>query len=404
MSEACRRTQTSVAARRTTRPRALAPSRSCATARGLAHRDRRRQRAECMAHIQTDAVQLALDLLVREPDIAGFFRGFIKTPGRGMREPRLRRLADRRGRRRATCGWPYIQGEPFYAREQPGLGSAGAAAREHGGAPARLHRGLDRDHRYARRRSRGCRRRCARSTARTASTSMLVAPLALPTAQPRLGRAVDRRDVGRASAVAARAARRHGAAGDAGAASQPARRAEPARRAPPGGARGTQPHRARHPRHAGAGLRGDPDAAAGGAARRAGEPAAGGRAQPRHGGRSRAHAHDRSAPLGRRAAAAVDGAGGRRAPRCSGMADLAQRTAEPAGGARRSTRCRRSAPASSARSSASPRRRSPTPCATRARRRITVHAGARPRRRLPAVGGRRRARHCRANAATPASA
>jgi signal transduction histidine kinase len=37
-----------------------------------------RRRAECMAHIQTDAVQLALDLLVREPDVAGFFRVFMK--------------------------------------------------------------------------------------------------------------------------------------------------------------------------------------------------------------------------------------------------------------------------------------------------------------------------------------
>ncbi|HWF87039.1 MAG TPA: sensor histidine kinase [Vicinamibacterales bacterium] len=38
-----------------------------------------RGRAECMAQIQSDAVQLALDLLVREPDITGFFRAFIKT-------------------------------------------------------------------------------------------------------------------------------------------------------------------------------------------------------------------------------------------------------------------------------------------------------------------------------------
>lgn len=38
-----------------------------------------RRRAECMAHIQSNAVQLALDLLVREPDIAGFFRAFIKS-------------------------------------------------------------------------------------------------------------------------------------------------------------------------------------------------------------------------------------------------------------------------------------------------------------------------------------
>jgi signal transduction histidine kinase len=38
-----------------------------------------RRRAECMARIQSNAVQLALDLLVREPDIEGFFRVFIKT-------------------------------------------------------------------------------------------------------------------------------------------------------------------------------------------------------------------------------------------------------------------------------------------------------------------------------------
>ena len=38
-----------------------------------------RRRAECMARLQSDTVQLALDLLVREPDIEGFFRAFIKT-------------------------------------------------------------------------------------------------------------------------------------------------------------------------------------------------------------------------------------------------------------------------------------------------------------------------------------
>jgi signal transduction histidine kinase len=38
-----------------------------------------RRRAECMAHIQSDAVQTALDLLVREPDVAGFFRVFTKS-------------------------------------------------------------------------------------------------------------------------------------------------------------------------------------------------------------------------------------------------------------------------------------------------------------------------------------
>src|SRR4051794_9554343 len=37
-----------------------------------------RMRAECMASIQADAVQLALDTLVAHPDLRGFFRMFIK--------------------------------------------------------------------------------------------------------------------------------------------------------------------------------------------------------------------------------------------------------------------------------------------------------------------------------------
>lgn len=37
-----------------------------------------RERAECMASIQAEAVQLALDLLVTHPDLRGFFRTFIK--------------------------------------------------------------------------------------------------------------------------------------------------------------------------------------------------------------------------------------------------------------------------------------------------------------------------------------
>src|SRR5688572_27353577 len=37
-----------------------------------------RRHAECMVQIQTGAVQLALDLLVREPDIEGFLGEFTK--------------------------------------------------------------------------------------------------------------------------------------------------------------------------------------------------------------------------------------------------------------------------------------------------------------------------------------
>jgi signal transduction histidine kinase len=38
-----------------------------------------RRRAECQARMQTEVVQLALDLLVREPDIEGFFGALAKT-------------------------------------------------------------------------------------------------------------------------------------------------------------------------------------------------------------------------------------------------------------------------------------------------------------------------------------
>src|ERR1700737_3807201 len=38
-----------------------------------------RRHAQCLVKVQTGAVQLALDLLVREPDIEGFFGAFTKT-------------------------------------------------------------------------------------------------------------------------------------------------------------------------------------------------------------------------------------------------------------------------------------------------------------------------------------
>jgi signal transduction histidine kinase len=38
-----------------------------------------RRRAECLANIQTNVVKFAADLLIREPDIEGFFRALLKT-------------------------------------------------------------------------------------------------------------------------------------------------------------------------------------------------------------------------------------------------------------------------------------------------------------------------------------
>jgi signal transduction histidine kinase len=45
----------------------------------LAREMTERRRAECLAKIQTDVVQFAVDLLVREPNIEGFFRALLKT-------------------------------------------------------------------------------------------------------------------------------------------------------------------------------------------------------------------------------------------------------------------------------------------------------------------------------------
>jgi len=75
------------------------------------------RRAECMARIQSNAVQLALDLLVREPDIEGFFRVFIKTL---VEESESHAcgvwLVDAEGR---VDMWMAVIGDRFYARTDP---------------------------------------------------------------------------------------------------------------------------------------------------------------------------------------------------------------------------------------------------------------------------------------------
>ena len=326
----------------------------------LAREINERRRAECMARIQRDAVQLAIDLLVREPDIAGFFRVFIKTlveeceshacgvwllnepePGRPRPCPR------------ATSGWP---------RSKTASSPAAAAS----GTRWRC-------------RARACPRTSWRYrpgwteivavhgddarlpepvrafNAANGIESLLVAPLVLPTRN--LGwfaLSCGRVPLCDGGAWHRALARRDGAPGDARAPSKPARRAEQVRSAPAGRARRAQPPRARHPRHAGAGLRRHPDAAAGRAAIRGGA-AAGRRAQPRDRRRSRAHAHGRSAPVGLRAAPAGAGRGRRRRARAAGRARAARHRRPDR--AHASSTCRRSRAASIARSSASRRKR-----------------------------------------------
>ena len=45
----------------------------------LIRESQERRRAECRANVQTEVVKLALDLLVREPDVEGFFGALCKT-------------------------------------------------------------------------------------------------------------------------------------------------------------------------------------------------------------------------------------------------------------------------------------------------------------------------------------
>ena len=262
--------------------------------------------------------------------------------------------------------WMANIGGDTLTAESPDWAVARSAAREHEPAAAGQRRRTRRHLRVRRRRSRGCPSRVRAFNRAAGVNGLLVAPLRLRAEDARLGHALQRAGLGVRAPLASRAARCDGAAGHAGAVLQPPRRSEPARGTAAGRARGAQPHRARHPRHAGAGLRRHPDAAAGGAAGRRVEPAGAGGAQPRDGGRPRAHASDRGAAVGGGAAAAVrssaDDVADRAAPH--GRSRPAHRRRAGRAGDRR--RCRRSTPASSARSSASRRRRSPTPSATRA--------------------------------------
>ena len=78
----------------------------------------KRKRAECMAHMQTYTVKLALDLLVREPDLDGFFRGFIHTLiEQGESDACGVFLLDEEGE---CCElWMAYAGDRFYTRDDP---------------------------------------------------------------------------------------------------------------------------------------------------------------------------------------------------------------------------------------------------------------------------------------------
>ncbi len=76
-----------------------------------------RRRAECMCRIQSDTVQLALDLLVREPDIDGFFREFITTLVQES-ESLACGVWLLNGDGQADC-WMAVVGDKFFSRTSP---------------------------------------------------------------------------------------------------------------------------------------------------------------------------------------------------------------------------------------------------------------------------------------------
>jgi signal transduction histidine kinase len=82
----------------------------------------KRKRAECTAHMQTYTVKLALDLLVREPDLDGFFRGFIRTLiEEGESDACGVFLLDEESQR-CDLTMAYV-GNRFYTRDEPDWGT-----------------------------------------------------------------------------------------------------------------------------------------------------------------------------------------------------------------------------------------------------------------------------------------
>ena len=145
-----------------------------AWADALAREINERRRAECMARIQRDTVQLAIDLLVREPDIAGFFRVFIKTLVEESESHAcgVWLLNRRAGARRADVR--PLDGARSRTASSPETAPGGTRWRCRARAcPLTswpIGRAGPRSCSYDRRRRRACRSPSARSTRRTAST------------------------------------------------------------------------------------------------------------------------------------------------------------------------------------------------------------------------------------------
>ena len=234
-----------------------------------------RRRAECSAGMQTEVVKLALDLLVREPDIEGFFGGLAKTMVEESESNTCAVWLLDETNQQCELWLAYVKDRLF----TPPKGAVPTCADDGSGKVAfpcesmaahlfAYAPGWTQTVEYAARRCAAAASRFASSRAEMDWQSTVATPLRLGDAHAGLDDGVQRSALGAGEPVVARRADRSDRApGGAGAASQPPGRAQSRRRTAQGDPRGAQPPGARHSRQPGAGVRRHPDAAAGRAAR-----------------------------------------------------------------------------------------------------------------------------------------
>jgi hypothetical protein len=124
----------------------------------LIRESQERRRAECRANVQTEVVKLALDLLVREPDVEGFFGALCKTmvEESDSHTCALWLLDD--DSQHCELWMAYVKDRLFMppkgggARAKPKREAAQVSVRDHGDAPSSRTPGMDADHRVRRRR------------------------------------------------------------------------------------------------------------------------------------------------------------------------------------------------------------------------------------------------------------
>ena len=152
----------------------------------LTRESRERRRAECRADIQMEVVKLAVDLLVREPDIEGFFGGLTKTmvEESGSHTCAVWLLDDDAQRCKL---WLAYVGDRLFVPLKSGAPPCGStdndeeslSLRLHVGPPFWLHGGMASDHRGTRETMADCPNSCGSSLLRMGWDTVLATPLLL---------------------------------------------------------------------------------------------------------------------------------------------------------------------------------------------------------------------------------